>query len=187
MGSRYQDLLAEMEVGIDADGEGGQRDVSLCQAVADLLEEGKDPQSAIEEAEAEKETADEPGDPYLKILSVETKDGWCFPDDGHSENEICQYTLEWQLEYSAPGPAHGIKCIRQGVDFYESENFYGKMFETQSGVWEHSMTTGGFYSELGNYDEHFYCEMYVPYLDGGELVTRVDADIVAPLTTVRED
>ena len=48
------------------------------------------------------------------------------------------------------------------------------------------MTAGGFYPELGNYPEHFYCEMYVPDLEG-EFVTRVDTDIIAPLTTVRED
>jgi hypothetical protein len=56
----------------------------------------------------------------------------------------------------------------------------------KSGVWEHSMTTGGFYPKLGNYDEHFHNEMYEANL-GGELVTQVEAGIVAPLTTVRED
>jgi hypothetical protein len=185
MGSQYQALLSEMEAGIDSDGEGGGRDVSLCQAVADLMEEGKDLESAVQEVEVKEDTADEPGGPYLKILSVESKDGYCFPAKERSENEICGYTLEWEVEYSSPGPSVGIKCIRQGVDFYESEDFYGEVLQTQSGVWAHSMTTGGFYPELGDYNEHFYCEMYDPHL-GGELVTRVDADIVAPLNTVRE-
>jgi hypothetical protein len=185
MGSQYQALLSEMEAGIDPDGEGGGRDVSLCQAVADLMEEGKDLESAVQEVEAKEDTADEPGGPYLKILSVESKDGWCFPAKESSENEICGYTLEWEIEYSSPGPSAGIKCFRQGIDFYESEDFYGEVLQTQSGVWTHSMTTGGFYPELGDYNEHFYCEMYDPHF-GGELVTRVDADIVAPLNTVKE-
>ena len=184
MGSQYQDLLSEVEGGINSD-EDDKPDASLCQAVAELLAEGKDAKTAIEEVEAKEETADEPEGPYLKILSVEAKDGWCFPEKENLENEICGYTLEWQLEYSAPGATAGIKCFRQGADFYESEDFYGNTFQTQSGVWDHSLTTGGFYPELGNYDEHFYCEMYDPNL-GGEFVTRVDADIVAPLTTVRE-
>ncbi|HET6443112.1 MAG TPA: hypothetical protein VFI27_00910 [candidate division Zixibacteria bacterium] len=46
------------------------------------------------------------------------------------------------------------------------------------------MTTGGVFPELGDYGEHFYCELYAPHL-GGELVTRVDAGVVASLMTVK--
>jgi len=183
MSAGFGDLLAKVEADIDSEGDVG--DVSLCQAITDLLEEGKDLETAVQEAAAQEGTAEESADPYLKLLSVETKDGWCFPRNENLENTICEYTLEWQLEYLAQGPSVGLQCVRKGVDHYLSEIPTGKTFQQQSGVWAHSMTTGGFYPDLGDYDEFFYCDMFEGNL-GGQFVTRVEAHIVAPLNTVRE-
>ncbi len=185
MGSQYQNLLAEMEAGIESDGEDGERDVSLCQAVADLMLEGKDLESAVQEVEGKEETADEPEGPYLKFLFVEGRDGWCFPELEGLENEICGYTLEWRLEYSAPGATAGLRCTKQGADIYLGEDHYSETVRTPSGIWEHTMNTGGFYPALGDYIEHLTCEMYDPNITG-DLVTQVEADIVAPLTSVRQ-
>jgi hypothetical protein len=186
MGTKFQETLAKLESDAAAD-EDEERELSLCQSIAELLDDGEEEKTVEELVEEEKdEAAEEPTTNSLKLISVETYDGWCFPHNESLENGICHYDIEWEVEYSlTSGSAHLI-CESPEVGATKLIQYVSQLVRAPSGTWKHSTNFNGFYPELGNYPEKFYCELRIPDLDG-EVVARVDTEIIAPLTTVRED
>lgn len=175
----------------EANSEGDSNSTTGTEGTDDSLEESIQQDAGISEEETAEDqvpvlTTDEVSGEPLKILFLETKDGWCFPKKERSESQICGYTIDWKVEYSSPGETAGLKCIVEGVDNYNSETERGQFFQSPTGVWEFSLDVSGFYPELGEYTEKFFCDLYDANFSDGELVSRVEIDIIAPLTTIRD-
>ena len=187
MGSELHEILSELVAEMDPNYEPRELKQSRCQEVADLLRRAEEGDQSVDEIlSTEEETVEEGSGEPLKFLSLETRDGWCFPRSKYAESDHCSYTIDWKLAFSSPTDSAGLRCILYSVDVYSSVSENGQYFQSPAGVWEYSLVYGGFYPEMGEHTEKLVCELYDAPISSGELVSRVEADIVAPLTTIRE-